>query len=169
MITLEEAILRKLKTTQHILCTVESCTGGLLAHLVTSVPGSSEIFWGGFIPYDNTAKIELGVPPALLEKYGAVSPEVACALAEQGLNRMKATLEKCPSTSLIKPRGFLCLSTTGIAGPSGGTKEKPVGLCFVGVAQTGHPTLIEKFQAKDLIDRLQNKTQFAHRALEMIR
>ena len=122
--------------TQHLLhscrskgikiATAESCTGGLISGLLTEVPGSSDVFERGFVTYSNEAKHELlGVPNALLEKYGAVSEEVAIAMAAGALKHSHANI---------------ALSVTGIAGPGGGTSEKPVGLVYIGYAtgKTSH-------------------------------
>ena len=101
----------------------ESCTGGLLAGRLTSVPGISAVFERSWVAYANAAKVaELGVPPALVEQHGAVSEAVARAMAEGAARRAKARL---------------ALSVTGVAGPGGGTAEKPVGLVWLGVALDG--------------------------------
>ena len=169
MISLEEAVIRKLRTTQHLLCTVESCTGGLIAHLVTNVSGASEVFWGTYVVYDNSAKEELGVSPQTLQSQGAVSAETAKELAERGLQRFHNNPTRMLSYSLLKPKGLICVATTGIAGPNGGTKEKPVGLCYIGLAITGRKTIVEEFRAASPTNRIQTKTLFAQRALELIR
>ncbi len=102
--------------------TIESCTGGLIGATITEVAGASNIFEGGFITYSNEAKIDFcGVSPNALEKYGAVSAQVAEEMARGGLS-------KCNSRTQI------ATSVTGIAGPSGGTDEKPVGLVYIGIA-----------------------------------
>jgi nicotinamide-nucleotide amidase len=115
------ALLREKRKT---LATAESCTGGFLGKMVTDVPGSSDYYLGGMITYSNDAKSEwLGVDRQLIEKHGAVSPEVARAMAE----RVRA----------VAGADF-GLSTTGIAGPTGASAEKPVGLVYIGIAdQTG--------------------------------
>jgi PncC family amidohydrolase len=169
VISLEEAVIRKLKTTQHVLSTVESCTGGLIAHLITNVSGASEVYCGGTVVYDNSFKEDLGVSSSLITEKGAVSVEIARELAEFGLEKTKQILARSTSFALLKPRGLVCIATTGIAGPNGGTKDKPVGLCFIGLAISGKKTVIEKFQAVTHMDRLQIKNQFAQRALELIR
>jgi nicotinamide-nucleotide amidase len=109
----------------------ESCTGGLLAGLVTSVPGASDIFDRGFVTYSNAAKVEcLGVSPDLLERVGAVSAEVAAAMATGALGHSRADI---------------ALSITGIAGPGGGSAAKPVGLVHFGLAlRAGTVTTVEK-------------------------
>jgi nicotinamide-nucleotide amidase len=101
------------------LVTAESCTGGLLAGCLTAAPGASDVFICGFITYTNEAKTEiLGVPEALLIEHGAVSEEVALAMAE-GARRTS--------------HAGLAMAVTGIAGPGGGTAEKPVGLVHLAV------------------------------------
>lgn len=103
-----------------MLATAESCTGGLIGQRITDVAGSSGYYAGGVIAYSNAVKIELlGVGEDVLEKSGAVSEPVAEAMAAGVLNRLNADI---------------AVSTTGIAGPGGGTKEKPVGLVYVGLA-----------------------------------
>jgi nicotinamide-nucleotide amidase len=103
------------------LATAESCTGGLIAAIVTEVPGSSDVFERGFVTYANAAKTELlGVPAAMIEAHGAVSAEVAGAMAAGALARSPADL---------------ALAMTGVAGPGGGTAEKPVGLVHLAAAR----------------------------------
>ena len=114
------------------LVTAESCTGGLIAACLTEIPGVSQIFRGGFVTYANEAKTAaLGVPVELLQKVGAVSEEVARAMAEDALKRLDADL---------------AVSVTGIAGPDGGTPTKPVGLVHIAAARKGKPTLHERHQ-----------------------
>lgn len=168
MISLEEAVVRKLKTAQYTLCTVESCTGGFIAHSITNVPGASEIYWGSYITYDNSAKEDLGVSAITLSKFGAVSREVAIQLAENGLKKVEKNPYRPESNSLIKPRGLVCISTTGIAGPGGGSPEKPVGLCFIALAASGRKTVVEEFQAFGE-ERKAIKEQFTQKALEILR
>jgi nicotinamide-nucleotide amidase len=113
-------LLDLLRDRNETLAVAESCTGGLLGAALTSIPGSSDVFQGGIITYTNQAKHEmLGVLQSDLDNYGAVSKQVARTMAE-------GVREKLHST--------WALSTTGIAGPGGGTPEKPVGLVFVGMA-----------------------------------
>jgi nicotinamide-nucleotide amidase len=108
---------RRLKAGKQLLVTAESCTGGWVAQAVTSIAGSSAWFERGFVTYSNAAKQELlGVKAATLRKHGAVSEETAREMARGALARSKGTL---------------ALAVTGIAGPGGGTREKPVGMvCF---------------------------------------
>ncbi len=106
--------------------TAESCTGGIVGAALTEIPGSSNFFECGLVTYSNAAKSGLlGVPGALLQRYGAVSEPVARAMAEGALVRCGVDLT---------------VSITGIAGPTGGTDEKPVGLVWFGVARKGRPT-----------------------------
>jgi len=101
--------------------TAESCTGGLLAARLTDIPGASDVFERGWITYSNTAKHEeLGVASTLIEQFGAVSAEVAYAMAEGALTHSRADVG---------------LAITGIAGPGGGSAEKPVGLVFIACAK----------------------------------
>ena len=161
----------RLKALSCALITVESCTGGLIAHLVTNVPGASEVFWGALITYDNSAKERLArVPRTLLESQGAVSPEAAAALAEGGLLTLSQAMELRDSntTGICKSRLMACISTTGVAGPGGGTPKKPVGLCFVGIAISGMPTQVHEIRAHAGMGREQYKDTFAQIALEYL-
>ena len=113
------------------IATAESCTGGLVAALLTEIAGSSTVFDRGLVTYSNEAKIDLlGVEPALLARHGAVSAETAEAMAGGALSR---SLADC------------AVAVTGIAGPGGGTADKPVGLVHFGFARVGRrPVLIER-------------------------
>src|SRR6266568_4569269 len=118
--TLEEIVARELALNQATVATAESCTGGLLAERLTRVPGSSSYFLGGVVCYSNDLKTAwTDVPAELIESKGAVSPEVAQALAQGIRRRIGATLG---------------IGITGIAGPSGGSPEKPVGLVYIALA-----------------------------------
>ncbi len=120
---LQEVVGRLLSAQKKIVTVAESCTGGLVAKLLTDVPGSSEYFNFGWITYSNQAKIEqLGVPPALLEECGAVSEPVAQAMAEGAIQKSHADC---------------AIGITGIAGPGGGTEQKPVGLVYISVMNKG--------------------------------
>jgi nicotinamide-nucleotide amidase len=126
---LEAVVGAALKREGATLSAAESCTGGLVAEMMTRVPGSSEWFDRGFVTYTNQAKQDLlGVPEALLAQYGAVSEECARAMAEGARAHAKTTY---------------ALSVTGIAGPGGGTAEKPVGLVYVGLA-TPSETVVKR-------------------------
>jgi len=110
-------LIELLKAQRKLITTIESCTGGLLAAAITRISGSSAIFEGGFVTYSNLAKTAMvGVPEYLFASHGAVSVEVAASMAEGGLKAAGA---------------HLALSISGIAGPTGGCEEKPVGMvCF---------------------------------------
>lgn len=109
------------------IATAESCTGGLIAGCLTEIAGSSDVVESGFVTYSNEAKIEmLGVPKMLITLHGAVSEQVARAMAEGALARSLADIT---------------ISVTGVAGPGGGTKEKPVGLVHFACAGRGRPTV----------------------------
>ena len=115
-----EAVVAQLERTGATLATAESCTGGLIAHLITAIAGVSPFYLGGVVSYSNVAKATLlDVPSELMESYGAVSPEVAAAMARGARARLGADIS---------------ISATGVAGPSGGSAEKPVGLVYLGLA-----------------------------------
>lgn len=129
--TMEQVVVRLARAARQTVATAESCTGGLVANRITNVPGSSEMFRYGWVTYANEAKTtELGVPAALLEKHGAVSAEVALAMAEGSLRSSEADI---------------AVAVTGIAGPTGGTTEKPVGLVYFALAtKNGKTQTIER-------------------------
>ena len=134
MIALSKKIVKLLiKKRLNISC-VESCTGGLLSSAITSVSGSSKVFTLGLITYSNNSKTNiLKVPKKILNKYGAVSHET-CLLMVKNLNKMSKT--------------NISISITGIAGPKGGTRKKPVGLVFVGIKK-GNKILVKRFLFKN--------------------
>jgi nicotinamide-nucleotide amidase len=150
--TLEEAVVKLLTKRKETLAVAESCTGGLLANRITNVPGASEVFVGGYICYANQAKIEmLDVDPNIIEKHGAVSERVALALAKQTRTHARSTY---------------ALATTGIAGPSGGSTEKPVGTVYIALAA------LDKIVVKKLFlptDRKTFKQLAAQAALDLLR
>jgi nicotinamide-nucleotide amidase len=112
------------------IATAESCTGGLIGAALTAIPGSSRWYDRGFVTYANAAKRDmLGVPSAILRQHGAVSPETAIAMAE-------GALKKSPVAAAV--------AVTGIAGPDGGTADKPVGLVFMASASQNQPPLLER-------------------------
>ncbi len=121
------AVIEYLIENKLTIATAESCTAGLIAASLGDVPGVSSIFSQGFVTYSNEAKEQLlGVPHLLLESYGAVSSQVAKAMAEGVCRKTDAAIG---------------ISATGIAGPGGGTKEKPVGLVYIGVCIDGQATV----------------------------
>ena len=118
--SLAEATLAALRARGWMVATAESCTGGLIAGALTEIAGSSDVVDRGFVTYSNEAKMEmLGVPATMIAAHGAVSAEVAGAMAEGALARSRAQI---------------AISVTGIAGPGGGSAEKPVGLVWFGCA-----------------------------------
>ncbi len=128
-------LLKQLQAQGLMVGTVESCTGGLIAGSLTEIAGSSAVVERGFVTYSNEAKNELvGVPMPLIEQYGAVSEPVARAMAEGGLARSQADI---------------VVSVTGVAGPGGGSGEKPVGLVHFGCAAKGQPTLHQRHRFAD--------------------
>lgn len=134
------------------LATAESCTGGLLAAACTSVAGSSDWFERGFVTYSNAAKTELlGVPAALIAAHGAVSAEVAAAMADGA--RRHAPVE-------------LALAVTGVAGPGGGSADKPVGTVWLGLAAAGRATATLKLQLAG--DRAAVRGQAVRQALQRL-
>jgi PncC family amidohydrolase len=162
-------LLDALKEARAMLCCVESCTGGGIAARLTDLSGSSEVFWGSWVTYANEAKERLGVPRALLIQHGAVSEPVARAMAETGLGVLRSE----GSTKPHAHSALLCVSTTGVAGPLGGTAEKPVGLCWIAVAYSlndgSRKTIARRLQSPLGSDRLQNREYFIREAASLIR
>jgi nicotinamide-nucleotide amidase len=116
--------------------TAESCTGGLIAALLTEIAGSSDVLERGFVTYSNAAKIEnLGVPAAMMAAHGAVSEAVARAMAEGALRHSHADI---------------AISVTGVAGPGAGSPAKPIGLVHLAAARKGHPTLHRECRFGDM-------------------
>lgn len=145
-----EAIRTLLKNKMR-LATAESCTGGLISMAITEVPGASEVFERGFVTYSNESKIDLlTVPTFYIEDYGSVSMEVAVAMAEGALLMSKADIS---------------ISVTGIAGPDGGTAEKPIGTVFIGCAVKNKETTFEQFAFSG--DRNSIRLQAAEAALNL--
>ena len=149
--TLERRIAQILTQRGLTLAVSESATGGRVADHLTDIPGSSAFFLGGVIAYDNTVKVKLlHVPETVLQQHGAVSPETAAAMAQGVLRLMSADLG---------------LATTGIAGPSGATPQKPVGLVYVAVAGDRRTqTRRHVFSGP----REENKQNFVRAALELL-
>ena len=132
--TLHALAVRLLKERGERVTVAESCTGGLLGAAITSVAGSSDVYDGGVLTYANEAKSALlGVEPSIFETHGAVSEPCAQAMAEGAL--------RAPTGE----RAAHALAITGIAGPGGGSKEKPVGTVFIGYARRGQPTVVKRF------------------------
>lgn len=149
--TLESAIGEILKATGKTLSTAESCTGGMISSLITSVPGSSEYFLGSVTSYANSVKENvLGVPSKIIEEYGAVSSECVSAMAE-GVRRLTGS--------------DYSVATSGIAGPGGGSDQKPVGTVWIGVSShMGTETFSLRFNS----DRKRNIERFSSSALHIL-
>ncbi|MEM1513628.1 MAG: CinA family protein [Candidatus Thermoplasmatota archaeon] len=146
-----ERIAELLKKNKLWVATAESCTAGLIAHTLTNISGSSEYYKGGIIAYSNEIKVKiLGVKEETLKKYGAVSEQTAKEMAE-GARKVIGV--------------DVAIATTGIAGPTGGTAEKPVGLVYIALA-TPEATEVKRFIFKG--DRLENKQNFCNAALGML-
>ncbi len=125
-----ESLLAACRGKGIMLATAESCTGGLIAAALTAIAGSSDVVDRGFVTYSNEAKNQMiGVPMPLIEAHGAVSEDVARAMAAGALERSRADI---------------AVSVTGVAGPGGGSADKPVGLVCFGLAQRGQPTASER-------------------------
>ena len=142
--TLQDVIVGKLIKNNMTISTAESCTGGLLASTMINVPSASSVFLNGVICYSNESKIyELDVCKKHLEKYGAVSEQVAIQMAE-GIRKKSNTT--------------IGISTTGIAGPAGGTEEKPVGLVYIAISMEGKETICRKLMLKGNRQKIREKT-----------
>jgi len=151
--TLEGVVVRLLKQRKHTLATAESCTGGLIADKITNVPGASDVFLAGYVAYANSVKTDvLSVESKLIDKHGAVSEVVARAMAEGARTRTATTYG---------------LATTGIAGPTGGSDEKPVGTVYIALASEGSETIVKKFVFPT--DRETFKHLAAQTALDLLR
>jgi len=151
--SLEATVVRLLTERHMTLATAESCTGGLISNRITDVPGASAVFTHGFITYANAAKISLlGVSPASLEAHGAVSETVACEMAAGALQASGAEI---------------AVAVTGIAGPDGGTPEKPVGTAWIGLAAKDVPTIA--FKVFHPRNRHDFKLAVSQAALESVR
>lgn len=150
--TLEQVLVQLLTKDKKTLAIAESCTGGLLANRITNVPGSSAVLLAGYVVYANEAKIDiLGVDPRSIEQHGAVSQEVARAMAEGARKRAGSTY---------------ALATTGIAGPDGGSEEKPVGTVYVALADETETKIRKLFFPSD---REAFKQLVAQVSFEMLR
>jgi nicotinamide-nucleotide amidase len=151
--TLEGVVVRLLKQRKQTLATAESCTGGLIANKITNVSGASEVFVAGYVTYANSVKSDvLNVDSKLIDKYGAVSESVARAMAEGARTRAGSTYG---------------LATTGIAGPTGGSDEKPVGTVYIALASGDSETVARKFLFPT--DRETFKQLAAQTALDLLR
>lgn len=149
---LEEQVGARLLALGRTIATAESCTGGLIASLLTDVPGSSAYLLGGVVAYSNAMKLQLlGVQAATLESYGAVSEPTAREMALGARHLLGVDY---------------ALSVTGIAGPGGGTAEKPVGLTYIGLAGPGDEVLVRRYVWSG--DRIANKQASAEAAFRLV-
>jgi nicotinamide-nucleotide amidase len=147
-----EAVLQACRERGLTLATAESCTGGLIAAALTHIAGSSDVFERGFVTYSNQAKTEmLGVPADMIQRLGAVSAEVARAMAEG---------------ALAFSRADIAVSVTGVAGPGGGSLEKPVGLVWFGCARRAASSAI--FEQRFSGDRAAIRAQAVAFALTLV-
>jgi nicotinamide-nucleotide amidase len=148
---LAAVVIARLRELRLKLAIAESCTGGLLGERITNIPGSSDVFLGGIIAYDNAVKLNLlGVNARTIERVGAVSEEVALEMAAGVKKQLQADVG---------------ISVTGIAGPGGGTPEKPVGLVWIAVDAS--ETKARRFHL--IGDRTEIRQRAAQAALEMVR
>ena len=151
--TRAENLLAQARAKGFKIATAESCTGGLIAGLLTEIPGSSDVVERGFVTYSDKAKEEmLGVPAALIRQHGAVSEQVARVMAEGAIRNSTAQLS---------------VAVTGIAGPGGGSDEKPVGLVHIAAARAGEATLHRECRFGD-IGRAEVRLKSVETALEML-
>jgi len=151
--TLEEVVVKLLTNYNQTLASAESCTGGLIANRITNVPGASRVFLAGYVCYANQAKTDmLNIDPKLIETHGAVSEPVARALAEHA--------RACA-------RSHYAISTTGIAGPTGGSPEKPVGTVYIALASADSDVIVKRFFFPT--DRETFKQLAAQTALDLLR
>jgi len=154
LIRAAEATLAICRLAGRRLGTAESCTGGLIAAALTAIAGSSDVVGAGFVTYSNAAKTSLlGVPAGMIERVGAVSEEVARAMAEGALARL--------------PELGIAVSVTGIAGPGGGSETKPVGLVHFGLAYRGAATIADRQVFAG--DRTEIRRRAALHALDLVR
>jgi len=151
LLDLAERVGASCRAERRTLATAESCTGGLVAHLITEVPGSSQYFLGGLVTYSDEVKTALAdVPPSVLDAHGAVSAQVAVAMAEGVRRRLGVDV---------------AVAVTGVAGPDGGTDAKPVGLTYVAVADAAGDDVRRHVWAED---RSGNKRSSAAAALSLV-
>ncbi|MEM9822050.1 MAG: competence/damage-inducible protein A [Bacteroidota bacterium] len=150
--TLEAAVGQLLRERKQTIATAESCTGGYLAHRFTAIPGASDYFQGSTIAYANQIKVnELGVSPSILQQHGAVSEETVSAMAQGALKKFNTDF---------------ALSTSGIAGPGGGTETKPVGTIWMAICDKNECKTLKLQLGKD---RLKNIQYTSNRALNLLR
>ncbi len=150
--TLASAVIKQAADTDCKIATAESCTGGLISSCLTAVPGSSDAFICSFVTYSNESKTRLlGIPVDAITDYGAVSDIVAAAMAEGAVAHSGADL---------------AVAVTGVAGPGGGTSEKPVGLVYLSLAQVGDDAVVKRYIFAGTRDDIRRSTVGA--ALELL-
>lgn len=151
---LAEQVVARYSAAGAMIATAESCTGGLIAAAITDIAGSSSAFDRGFVTYSNEAKVDmLGVDPDTLARFGAVSPHVAKEMARGAIARSRATY---------------AVSVTGIAGPGGGSAEKPVGLVHLGLAGPGGHLRTVELRWNETWDRDMIRAATVETALEAL-
>lgn len=152
LLNLAMAVAEQFNAQHRMLATAESCTGGAIAYILTEISGSSNWFERGFITYSNASKMELlGVNAQTIERYGAVSSETALEMVAGALNHSKAEI---------------ALAVTGIAGPTGGSLEKPVGTVFIALMERGKTPQVKKYLFSG--NRHEVRTQTVKTALEWL-
>lgn len=152
LIALARSVITEATDQACTIATAESCTGGLISSCLTAVPGSSSAFLCGFVTYADDAKTRLlGVPSGAIEQLGAVSDVVAAAMAEGAVAHSGAQI---------------AVSVTGIAGPDGGTKDKPVGLVYLSLAERGEDAVVKRYIFAGTRDDIRRSTVGA--ALELL-
>ena len=159
--TMADAVVQSLAERKACLVTAESCTGGMIASMIVNVPGASAVFLEGIVAYANEAKVgRLGVPAETIEQFGAVSAQTAAAMAENPLKN--GVFPRFPVYSV---------ATTGIAGPDGGTEEKPVGTVYIACSRLDEDgsgmTAVMRYNT--LTDRLGVRTRSSFTALDLLR
>jgi nicotinamide-nucleotide amidase len=153
LVALAADLIKACRAKGELIATAESCTGGLVSATLTAVPGSSDVFDRGFVTYSNAAKSEmLGVPYWLIERHGAVSEDVARAMAGGALTHSRASL---------------AVAITGIAGPGGGTQDKPVGLVYFAAGRRDTMIASESVLFGDL-GRAEIRRRCVERALSLL-
>ena len=152
LLNLATAVAKQCNAQHKIVATAESCTGGAIAYTLTEISGSSQWFERGFVTYSNASKIELlGVKPETITQYGAVSEQTALEMVVGALNHSKADI---------------AIAVTGIAGPTGGSVEKPVGTVFIALAARGTTPYVKKHLFSG--NRHEVRTQTVQTALEWL-
>lgn len=153
LLDLAQTVLHSARGAGLRVATAESCTGGLIAGLLTEIPGSSDVVERGFVVYSNEAKADLlGVPLLVIQENGAVSKAVACAMAEGAVKHALAQVS---------------VAVTGIAGPTGGSADKPVGLVHIAAAREGRSVLHEEHRFGD-VGRRQIRLMTVEAALRLV-